>query len=67
VERPKEGTWSFTQRGGFIPMPPLDISQFNALLHSKKSDSELISVLREFTMADAKIFIQSAALLGYYW
>jgi hypothetical protein len=63
----KEGILCLPIEEGLFMGAPLDISQFNALLHSKKSDSELISVLREFTMADAKIFIKSAALLGYYW
>jgi hypothetical protein len=48
-------------------MPTLDISQFNALLHSKKGDSELISVLRELMSADTETFTGSVSLFWYLW
>jgi hypothetical protein len=48
-------------------MPPMDIKQFNALLHSQKGDSELISVLRELTSADTRIFVGFTALLQFFW
>jgi hypothetical protein len=47
-------------------MPPMNISQFNALLHSKKDQSELISVLRELTSADVRAFIEPVSLI-WWW
>jgi hypothetical protein len=48
-------------------MPPMDIKQFNALLHSQKGDSELISVLRELTVADVRYFIGPVSLFWSAW
>jgi hypothetical protein len=45
---------------------PLDISQFNALLHSKKGDSELFSALRELMIADHKAIAENM-LLWSFW
>jgi hypothetical protein len=44
-------------------MAPMDIKQFNALIHSKKSDSELISVLRDLMSADVQAFTKPVSLL----
>jgi hypothetical protein len=48
-------------------MAPMDIKQFNALIHSKKSDSELISVLRDLMSADSDTFSGSASMLWFFW
>jgi hypothetical protein len=44
----KEGILCLPKEEGWI-MALMDISQFNALLHSKKNHSELISALSELT------------------
>jgi hypothetical protein len=41
---------------------PMDIAQFNALLHSKKDNSELISMLRELMSADVEILAKPVIL-----
>jgi hypothetical protein len=45
---------------------PLNISQFNALLHSRKDQPELISALRELTSVDMVVF-GDPTILRWYW
>jgi hypothetical protein len=49
-----EGILCLPKEEGLFMGEPLDISQFNAMLHSKKGDSELFSALRELTSANYK-------------
>jgi hypothetical protein len=48
-------------------MPTLDISQFNALLHSEKKHSGLISALRELMSADLGVFIGPVSMFWSFW
>lgn len=49
---------------------PMDIAQFNALLHSKKDQTQLMSALYELTtISDLEILVNSMAPQGLwgYW
>lgn len=48
-------------------MAPMDIAQFNALIHSKKDDSELISVLRDLMSVEVGTFTGPVSMFWGGW
>jgi hypothetical protein len=46
---------------------PLNIAQFNALLHTKRDQSELMSALRELRSVDIAAFVEPVRMFLSYW
>jgi hypothetical protein len=67
TERSKAGPWTSAQRGGFQMEAPLNIAQFNALLHTKRDQSELMSALRELRSVDIAAFVEPVRMFLSYW
>jgi hypothetical protein len=62
----KGGNFTVCPKRRALMQSPLNIVQFNALLHSKKDQTELLSALKELTSVDVEIFANPVILM-WYW
>jgi hypothetical protein len=63
----KGGNFTVCPKRRALMQSPLNIVQFNALLHSKKDQTELISALQGLTSADIEEFAEPEALFLFFW